>query len=52
LSPVVGESKNTHHSALPKAYKEGFHQRRKMITPYSGETVFASPAGIKEMAIR
>jgi hypothetical protein len=53
LSPVVWESKNTkntHHSALPIPYKEGFHQRRRLIarsiTPDQGETVFAPQAGI------
>ncbi|WP_255416856.1 hypothetical protein [Polaromonas sp. SP1] len=35
---------------MPIPDKEGFHQRRKMITllitPYPGETVFAPQAGI------
>jgi hypothetical protein len=48
----VEKDKSTHHSALALADKEGFHQRIKMITPYSGETVFASSAGIEEMAIK
>jgi hypothetical protein len=50
LSPVVEKRKSTHHSALPIAYKEGFHQRTRLIarsiTPAQGETVFAGAAGI------
>jgi hypothetical protein len=42
--------KNTHHSVLPIAYKEGFHQRMQMITPDQGETVFARAAGISAKA--
>jgi hypothetical protein len=49
---LLKNDKSTHHSALPIPYKEGFHQRAKMITPlitsYPGETVFASQAGIEK----
>jgi hypothetical protein len=46
VSCCVKKGKSTHHSVLPIPYKEGFHQRGKMITPYPGETVFAPQAGI------